>query len=1757
MKRTISIILVFLLLLQPMTGLAENMYGVSILDDGDYNILSPDQGDAPPAQQDKMNADELMQYSEQYWKNAVRAIDGDNPLDRDVPPPITSLRPSFSLPLYGTSMSITGKQTFGFKGSAQKYKNDGTNTATSKSFSSFLFDQQLQLKMQGKIVDRIFVDVDYDNQDNNKQDISVAYRGKPGEFVQEAEFGDVQLSLPKTEFISFNKQLFGAKMHLQQGNANIRLIGSKTKGTGKNKQFRGSSVFETVTIADKDYIRRQYYDVRGMMATPSAFFSFQIGRNTEQVYIDDGSSSSQFRFESLNYSFLDDPATTYPARKFRLLQRGVDYTVDFTNFQIVFKKQLASTDMVVIDYTNTAGQRLLDQGQAGTYKVLKDENDNPVSTLPGAQGTEIKTIYNIGRQQITRDDGNGNFTLVLRDANGQNISAPENQLYPRDISVDFDKGIFQLRNRLNDPSLYNNTPVSTRNLSFRVELNSKVKSYFIEPNIVVQSETVKVNGVLLKRNDDYYIDYSSGFLTFYKDGLINQDSVIDVAYETAGGDNSDVSLLGARFDYDFTKNVGVGGTVLQQGGSAPNRAPDINALTQNLTVYEADAKAKDINVTKDFKVSASGEAAKSVKDKNLFGYALIDNMDDTKQFVGGTTYFKDWKIASNPGGANIFWLANGQGGRTLRWDTQEINSLEINPNAASTTQDKQNVLVVNYDFTRSDEVSIVYPLSNTGVDLSHKTMFELTALGNAGGPDINVHFGQINEISDTSSGDNTITCSNFYPSYVPKTEDRFCRSAVSPEQDRGWTFADPDGATHQYDPFSQNTINRESQPNGRVDTQDLDGNGRLDSEDLSIGGSFGYDVTPPNHFAISGMTGGQTLDNTSWQTFMTPVTITNPDAWTTVKQLRVSLRHRPGTPLQGTIKIANVGMSGNAWTPNAQTTQVTAINKTDNTDYVPIFDDNLGDGRSVFTYLYGSLDQLRSQSQDKNIFEQALEFDYDTLNYPLQSASRTFSSMDLTTHKELRFLLFVKNPDAQSDFFVRVGTDVNYQQITVNLGGLTAGRWHLVRLKLDDANGDGLIDTLTSVTPGATVQVVKDPTTPSQVNFQKISLIVAGVQRAAGAAGITGGEVWFNELHMSGSVTATGMAYRGDVKMQLNGWGDAGGTYRRMDSDFETPVAVATNQKTETQSYYLNVNKINYLPIKAVYNESTVDTMSLIDTVNTNTISTLDVGTVDKKNGGVKAEYNKPKMPKVSLEYSFDRANYDLAQRDDARNTYAANISQNLSGGPVRDYSAGYTRSDYTVGYSEAMQNNAATPMFNTDERTARYNGRVSLEPWKGSSITPTYSLTTIKEDRSSDAVAPFSYPKGLQQTAGLTGNFRITKWLIPALSYNVNTTETNNLTPTTLTVNNVTQTFDVGSIKDINRSADGGVSLNLNMRDMLPQSKLFANLILSNSYKLQDADAYTNVESDFNSMDDLWIRNGMKVKNPFAYRRNMTLRDTWNTSLRWSPFKDYAFSGALAPLKTLSIMDNFTQTSQTSDVTGTQTKSVSTTLPDAIVQIGDLEKLYGGSSLLTAVNVKLRMTRIQNETLAASMIHNNNYGAELRFMAAKIFDTLLSYSRRYNDNFDYASREFFQKDFYDEYIAQTAFFIKRFRVTPKLDYISSLNSQRAGVVSEQYVDLIPSVNVRLDFSLPGGLWLPFVNRNYATTNRIIWNTNLSYQKRRSPYVVLNNKNYYDFNTSFDYEFSKNLRLTLNGGVQVNDHLFVASESYLGYSFGSMLTLQF
>ena len=314
--------------------------GIKLFEPSRYGFLAEEKPLLLPYEETSPEEeDDYFRYNRAYLENVIKDMEGGIEIKERATEYIEILNPSLLLPIYGTTISMTGRKTFGIKYDVKKYK-ENKSTVDDRNTSSMEFEQEMQLKVQGKISDRIFVDIDYDDQREDAQNIGVSYRGKPGEIVQSADFGDIELSLPGTEFISYSKQVFGAKMHLQYGDAHLRLIGSQNKGESKSKQFKGDSVFETVNIKDLQYIRRKYYDLTFGYQTgacASTQWAYAIRQGTERVYIDDHTNGGyQVAMKAVDIK----TGAVYPSNggtaAFRFLTRGVDYTVDYNQNILIF-----------------------------------------------------------------------------------------------------------------------------------------------------------------------------------------------------------------------------------------------------------------------------------------------------------------------------------------------------------------------------------------------------------------------------------------------------------------------------------------------------------------------------------------------------------------------------------------------------------------------------------------------------------------------------------------------------------------------------------------------------------------------------------------------------------------------------------------------------------------------------------------------------------------------------------------------------------------------------------------------------------------------------------------------------------------------------------------------------------------------------------------------------------------------------------------------------------------------------------------------------------------------------------------------------------------------------------------------------------------------------------------------------------------------------------------------------------------------------
>ncbi len=1643
------------------------------------------------------------------------------------------------------------------------------------------------------------MNVDYDDTKENQQDISVVYQGDPNEVVQNVSFGDIDLSLPATEFVSYNKQLFGIRADIKYKGFKATFIGSRTKGTTKSRQFNGNTQFVTTDILDTSYLRRQYYDVAfGVQAR------LPIRAGTERVFLarqDPGLPNVNevtLTVDDLHCEASDPNCVNASSFTSRFLPQiaGQDYTIDYAKGIIQFRTQLLPQYAVAVDYEDANGNRLAFQistsavaanpGRPDRFKLIKTPSDAPLisSATEVGYNRELKTFYSIGQNQIVRDNGRGNFILRVLDQNRDEVGSALNpiQKYTDSIEVDFENGVFRLLKpfsvsnsspTVEDPDVYAQTPIHKRII--RVEYSFRFKTFFLEPNLVVQSEIVLLDNQKLNRNVDYFIDYEAGFITFFNPDRIGPNSEINMSFEVApfAGATGNDSLLGARVSHDFNENTSIGSTLLYQAGSKAQTVPQITELARSLVVYEFDARVQRWKIGDRLIVSLAGEFAQSRQNLNLNPFALIDNMEGLKQEDSAALITSQWQVASNPsvqtmGGVpadpNQFSLIN-----------EDVEILKINPNAQANSQETQKTLNFNYDFSvanSTDQVSIVFPFGIAGVDLSQRTILEVVMLGDGSNNEINFHLGGIAEDADADG--------------VLDTEDTNLDNLLQPSEDIGFL----------YNPLGKST-RRYTAANGLLDSEDLNRNGKLDPLDFT-GGDFGFackaggvNCTSSNADKLFDATTGSTrtaIDfsatgpNTGWHTLQIPLNISSgtASAWTSVKQLRVTIRRPAGGAAVGAIKFARLAVVGNTWlrgTPGDPSTNaqpvanenliVTPVNSVDNPTYTPIFN-AAGEASQVFNDLYGSLSNLQKQANTKNLSEQALQLRFEGLTDASSVfTKRVFSrAIDVSQHKYFNFLVNTSGGSgvalsSNTVFFLRAGSDRDFFEVQVPLGGIG---WKKVRVEQVDVNSDSVMDAWKSATPGTVVISSGSPT------LQTVGALYAGI-RAVGAPvdnncspNTTGcGTIFLNEIHVAEPVTRVGNAQKLSADFEVPGWATFGGKHRFVDKNFQTPTSVVANQDRRDDSAYLNWSRLSWFPMSFALQRTVSDTPSTVQTGQlSNLVNLLQQGKVTTWTGSAQGNISYGAYPRLSLSHTRNRTEYDLLTRLDDRKTFNGTMQYGVPWDSrflpkTIDASAGHVRYDVSFQRPDVL---AQAGNFNTEERTNSAGLRLTFQPWRGSAFNPSWTATKVDENRTEyqTGVAVASrYPKAFNQSAGFSSNFAITRWLNPQVNYQVDTIENNILNISTFVVQTTTYVFQPGDIKTVNRSANGSISLPLNVGDIIPRVRLLRSMNIVSGYQLQDGDVWNQVEKGLDTKTALWVRTPLRPVNPAAQRANLTVRDTWSSTQRWSPLEAFDIRGRLSAFKTLSLSNNYVLSVQKSEVTGTPSKTISRTLPDAVLNLSTLEQLFFAERWMSNAQMNYKFSRRTVENVGSTFNTEDSFGTDLRTIIRRRFDTLMSYNRRIANNKDLRVNSNTQVTKHEDATAQVTFDVGKFRLTPKTDYTKDVNELGTGVKTQDVEVITPSLLVRADLALPSGLRLPGSAKPLLFTNRIIWTSTLSMAMRRSPVTTADNSRLFSFNTSGDYEIAKNLRMTLNGSMQRLWHKFLKEEDFVSYQFGTTLTFQF
>jgi hypothetical protein len=1687
-----------------------------------------------------------------------------------VPPP-----PGFTVQLpYESRLTVSGRKTIGMTYQSSSYVNSNYSTVQGipSTTSSFQIQQQLQVRINGQIGRKVTVNVDFDDTKEDKKDISIVYKGDPDELVQRAAFGDITLSLPATEFAGYTKQLFGASLEMKYKALHAYAIASRTKGQSETKEFTGNVIIQRLNVLDTSYVRHKYYNLTKLNGASG---DVPIPLATLQVYLDNRDITRvSFTLSSttVSGSLLTTPSGPVPDYNgnFVLLSPGIDYSFDPFLGVITLRNPVQSNAVIAVTYRTAAGV-------TRTLQMIKFDE----TSIPQIPQTEDLTHYSFGVAPIVRDDGQGSFTMQVQDLNGVNVGPQLGINYlPNNsgqIFVDFVNGTFNLVNKLLPTAdIYTVTP--NHHFTFFTEFRSRIKTYTLRPNIVINSERIALNGRILTRDVDYFIDYASGFITFFNPDQITEDSRVQATYDYSpfgiAGAQQD-TLVGERTELSFYPIAPVlsqsliGQTILYDFAPKSTAAPDIRQTAGSFLLTESDLHFKDLifNPLPFLKSSFGAEVAKSANNPNTFGKAIIDNMEGIKDETTVGLSIQSWEIASNPTTSAAFATAlySGLGNELLP-------TLTVNPNASALPGDQQQVLDMTYDLRTSTEASVVSVLSPSGVDMSRKLFLEMYVQGDGtgSGTQMNITLGQINEDADGTHGGAFTDIHTTHPlgDGAPRTEDINYNNTLDVGEDVGWSYRNPDSSVVQIGPN-----------NLRLDSEDLDRNGLLDAgqptRDVAgasgVGGELGYASTQGSTFDAG--PGANRVDYTGWKFIRIPLNISSATAtqqWSAIKEIRVSLKAPVGGFVggagRGIVKIGKISVVGNKWqsqtsTVAGSTVNVFAIsNETDATYSSPAGNADFDDLNQVNGLISGPQPQKRR--------EQALAFDYffdaTTAGSSVTAISVSATPMDFTTYGSIR--MFVHGDGKGETFFFRAGSDADYWEFHTNV---TWSGWQEIRIDQVDTSGTQrsnawVADTLN---PGTNIGT----TFKGHPNLALVSQLKVGVINNSAAA--NSGELWIDEIHAADSITRKGYAGKVNGDFEVLGWAKFGAVIRDIDANFQTFQSAITNQARHEAKEYLNFTRLPWFPMNFSAGQTRTQTPNIQQIGNSSLVSVLQQGRVDENNFTSNGTLQVPNWPKLGLLYDTDKMKTSDLFRTDKTDHYGTTFDYTV---PLqkawlpRTISAGYKRTDHKLSFEaqNALNSGTVTDPFSisdTKDITNDASLKLAFQPMNGFTFNPNISRSTTRESKQAllvdtatltngsptiTGMVPLEYDRQRTQTMGFDSTLGIKRWFAPRVRYTVTNSENYGIPLAT------DQT--AAMFKTVDRTSTGEFDWDFAWRDFSRKVPMLQSMTVSSSYLVEDGDSWNQVASGYDTLNTFTIRKSLSPGNIEATRQNLTLRDTMRSTQRLNPF-DWKtnWTGARIPLRTLSLTSTLTQTNQRQETTGTPSKIITKIYPDIVMSMTQTEYFFNAARVMSNSQLNLRTQYKTVDTENTSLEKVNTNGGDWRFTLWRKLDVFMTYTRTTDTTFDRVNNVTSNDGLTEALGLQFGFNLGRWRFTPKYDQTKQKAVGATGLPSLDLITRIPALQIYADLFLPAGLKLPFSDL-IVFSNRIRTTNTLSLtQKRSSLNELTNNSDTYQFTTSEDYEITSNIRLTVGGAYSYQVNKVSSDANFYSYQFNSLLTIQF
>lgn len=857
-----------------------------------------------------------------------------------------------------------------------------------------------------------------------------------------------------------------------------------------------------------------------------------------ELYIDD---QNQYN----NYNAIQ--LTSIDGGYYTRMVNGSDYSVNYSTGVIHFLREIPENSRIFAVYNRSGGTLdpcALPSGPGSfagrifvfiKYGYSIDEDANKNFALDAGEDRnndgkvnldvyEIRSVYYLGAKEIIAADFSLNFydeNQVMTDSDKTALSSYKLELTGGTMVFSTREPFRPLLSTEKASAIYSEISKTDAYLYSRyrmtAEYDVEARNFKLKhDNLIEKSVRVKINEREIPESL-YSVDYESGYLSFTDSNnpVIGSDSRIEVKYEYLPfGSKSENFIGGVRADYDVNKSLRIGGSVLISKDGKTEIVPDVGKESEQTLLFEGDASLKlsqariaDLyNIfaerkkkTVPVEFSAYAEYAKSIKDVNTFGKALIDNMESTDEIVSVSLSEKDWILSSMPTGfiqtdrglLNYYFYRNPDSPEDLKGDGYNARGVNysVKPGPFNiamghvddsiTDQDQQKSLVFDFNFSTGTVVSAVTrKLSDTAVDLSGAQYIEVWVKYEGSASDsvtLSMDFGSVSEDSD---GDGSLD-----------TEDSNRNGYIDSEpssgysEDRGYVF-NPSGGTATV-VGSGPGLSNSTLGDGVLTSEDLDGNGVLDSSESVY--TVNQTITP------SGGVWQKIRIYIDWSS----LTVTELQTLQQTKSIRLSLQHIAGNT--GRVSIDTLKVISSKWknpeyndnTPidDPAVLKVTQVNSISDSDYRA--DSFLIRQRGVYESLYGedSTDEIAGES------ESALQIEYSIPGiYSGVSIKRKFSKeIDIRFYKTMNIWFNARtvNP-ANVIGFIIGSSDNDYIEYRITPDYPLV--WKEFKLKLSDDSGGNVEKYLSTGKPDL-----------KRVKYIKTVIYGAG----------TTGKLWLNEIYVS------------------------------------------------------------------------------------------------------------------------------------------------------------------------------------------------------------------------------------------------------------------------------------------------------------------------------------------------------------------------------------------------------------------------------------------------------------------------------------------------------------------------------------------------------------------------------------------------------------------------------------------------------------------